>query len=202
MAYFIAKSTALKIARQLYIPLVLFLSVTCIYGQSGINVYGGISDATNKNTDVTPSGTSHSGWHIGADARLNEGKMFFMAGLQYHKIQFIGQSEKSYFETTNTYNWTKFRVGLGYSVINFTPNFFLRGHSLLSFNLVNGVPDASAQAIYTNYNSGVAGANLGLGIDLFNITFDISYEIGIFNLVNKVQGTSMDFLTVSLGYKI
>lgn len=192
----------MNIAKLTYISIIILFSIPFIHGQAGINIYAGISDATNKNIDVTPNGTSHPGWHIGADARLNEGKMYFMAGLQYHKIQFIGQSEKSFFESANTYNWTKLRVGLGYSVINFTPNFFLRGHSLLSFNLINGVPDTSAQAVYTTYNSGVAGANLGLGLDFYNITFDISYEIGVFNLVNKVKGTSMDFLTISLGYKI
>lgn len=185
------------------LSILLFLSFSySLLSQNGIQVYGGISDATNKNENVTPSGTSHSGWHLGADARLNEGKMYFMVGMQYHKIQFTAQSDKSYFKNENTYNWTKFRVGLGYNVINFNPNFFLRGHSLLSFNLVNGVPTDNGLGQWGNYNSGVAGANLGLGFDFYNITFDVAYEIGIFNLINMTPGTSMDCLTVSLGYKI
>jgi len=199
---FLIKSIALKIAQTTLISIFFFLSVSILSGQAGINIYGGISDAINKDLDVTPSGTSHPGWHLGADARLNEGKMYFIAGLQFHKIKFEAQKDKSFFESTDTYSYTKIRVGLGYSVFTITPDIIFRGHSLLSFNLVNGVPNDSTQAIYTNYNSGVAGANLGLGFDVYNVTLDISYEIGVFNLVNKVKGTSMDFLTVSLGYKI
>lgn len=184
--------------------IVLFLSITSqlSYGQAGIQVYGGITEAKNKSVLVTPEGRSHAGWHIGADARLNEGKMYFIAGLQYNVIDFIAQEERSYFNSDESYSWTKVRVGLGYNVINFSDQVFLRGHTLVSFNLVNGVPSESPNTTITNYNSGTAGANLGLGFDIYNFTIDLSYEIGFFKLVNLMPETEMDFLTFSIGYKI
>lgn len=185
-----------------FLILISFLSSDLIYSQAGIQVYGGISDAKNKSILVTPENTSHSGWHIGADARLNEGKMYFVAGLQYHVIDFIAQEDKSYFSSDESYNWTKVRVGLGYNVINFNEHIFLRGHTLGTFNLINGVPSESPNTTITNYNSGTVGANLGLGFDIYNFTIDASYEIGFFKLVNMMPETEMDFLTFSIGYKI
>lgn len=182
-----------------------FCILSCIYtsliGQGGIQFYGGITDVTNESTLVTPEGTSHPGWHIGADARLNEGKMYFIIGGQLHKVKFIAQEEKDYFSSDDSYTWTKFRVGLGYKVIEFNPSFFLRGHTLLSLNLISGIPDERPSVPF-KYNSGTAGANLGLGFDIYNFTLDVSYELGFFKTINQMDMTNTDFLTISLGYKI
>jgi len=42
---------------------------------------------------------------------------------------------------------------------------------------------------------------LGIGVDLFAFTFDIEYEKGIFNAVNKVTNTQFDFLCVNVGVR-
>lgn len=190
---------------NIFLPLLIivsFISTNITYSQDGIQIYGGISEAKNKSVLVTPEGKSHTGWHIGADARLNEGKMYFIAGLQYHVIDFIAQEDKSYFSSDESYSWTKIRVGLGYNVVNFNDNIFLRGHTLGTFNLISGVPNESPNTMITNYNSGTAGVNLGLGFDIYNFTIDASYELGFFKLVNMMPETEMDFLTFSIGYKI
>lgn len=171
--------------------------------QTGLQFYGGLTKATNNNALITPEGSSQNGWHIGADARLNEGKMYFLVGLQYHKINLIPSSVDTFAVSDSPkYGWTKLRVGLGYKVINFSEHIFLRGHTLASFNLTNGVPSDAGPNIFTNYNSGIAGANLGLGFDIYNFTITASYEIGFFNLGNMLEGSEMDFLTISAGYKI
>lgn len=189
--------------RILLINGLLMFTVGLSFSQAGLQFYGGLSNAVNDNELVTPIGQSHSGWHFGADARLNEGKMYFVVGLQYHKIDFLADRDTlSGSNLSETYNWTKFRVGLGYTVVQFNEKIALRGHSLLSFNLISGVPTENTIATYTNYNSGVAGVNLGLGFDIYNFTIDLSYEIGFFNVVNRVDDTSFDFTTISIGYKI
>lgn len=164
-------------------------------------MYGGLSSATNRNTTITPEGSSHGGWHIGADARLNEGKMYFLVGLQYHKIDLLPSSDILNPSEAFPYSWTKIRVGLGYKVISFSDDFYLRGHTLASFNLVNGVTNDAGAGVFTNYNSGTAAANLGLGFDIYNFTITASYEIGFFNLGNMLDGSEMDFLTLSGGFK-
>ena len=177
------------------------LSFSTTYAQAGIEIYGGLSKASNNNTLITADGSSHNGWHIGADARLNEGKMYFLVGLQYHKIDLLPSSDILMPIETFQYSWTKVRVGLGYKVINFNDNIYLRGHTLASFNLVNGVTNDAGLGVFTDYNSGTAGANLGLGFDIYNFTITASYEIGFFNLGNMLDGSEMNFLTLSAGFK-
>ncbi len=179
------------------------LAAVCIcctgISQSGFQFYTGISTATNNNISVTPDGTSHTGFHFGADARLAGEKMYFIVGLQYHKINFEPKSETSYFSVDPSFNWTKLRIGLGYSVFNITPDIIFRGKSLLSIDLINGVP-LNGGYIDAPLNSGVAGVNLGLGLDIYNFTLDIDYEIGLLNAVNMVDDTKYDFITLSIGY--
>lgn len=170
--------------------------------QAGLQLYGGLTSATNKSTTITPEGSSHNGWHIGADARLNQGKMYFLMGLQYHKIDLLPTSDNILTTETYKYSWTKVRVGLGYKVIEFSDHIFLRGHTLVSLNLINGVTNDAGPTVYTDYNAGTAGANLGLGLDIYNFTLTAAYEIGFFNLGNMLEGSEMDFLTLSVGYKI
>lgn len=179
------------------------ITSTNLSSQTGLQFYGGLTKATNNSNLITPEGSSQNGWHIGADARLNEGKMYFIVGLQYHKINLIPSvSDTIVHSDSPKYGWTKFRVGLGYKVINFGEHIFLRGHTLASFNLTNSVPSDAGPGVYTNYNSGTAGANLGLGLDIYNFTITAAYEIGFFNLGSMLEGSEMNFLTLSAGYKI
>lgn len=170
-------------------------------GQSGLQFYGGISNATNKDALITPTDRSHAGYHFGADARLIDGKMYFVLGGQYHKIEFLAQEEKSYFSVDNSMNWLKFRVGLGYQLFKVTDKVFVRAKTLLSFNIISSIPD-DVTAPYTNYNDGTVGAVLCIGADFFNFTLDAEFENGFFKAVNMVDGTEFNFFTLSLGYKI
>mgnify|MGYP000680694231 CR=1 FL=1 len=188
---------------QKLIYTLLFLSFTFLLSsQSGIKFYGGISNAKNKNSLITPEGTSHPGFHIGADARLMNGKMYFVVGGQFHSIEFLSTSEKTYFSVENKMNWTKLRAGLGYTLFQINSKFTIRGKTLASFNFLNSYPNDLASAPFQNYNSGTVGAVLGLGMDLFNFTLDVEFENGFFKTVTMVDGTEINFLTLSLGYKI
>lgn len=184
------------------LPLILFsyMSFTST-GQTGIQFYGGISNATNKDIQITPEGQSHAGYHIGADARLLEGNMYFVLGGQYHNIEFVAKEDKNYFSVANKMKWLKMRVGLGFQVFKLSDAVIFRAKSLVSFNFITDIP-TDIVAPYTNYNSGTLGGVLGIGIDAFNITFDVEYEKGFFKAVNLVSGTEVNFFTMSLGYKI
>ena len=88
------------------------------FAQAGLQVYSGISLATNSNEAITPNGTAHKGYHLGADARLNSGNMYFIIGGQFHAIEYIGVSDGSFFSVNENMNWGKLRAGLGFNVIN------------------------------------------------------------------------------------
>jgi len=184
---------------------ILFLLCLCsgvLSAQNGINIHAGITTMTNKDKLITPDGTSHPGYHFGADARLNEGKMYFIVGGQFHNVAYDAQTEKSFFSVTNSMKYIKIRVGLGYQVITINENLCIRGKTLFSINLLSSYPNDLAGAPYSNYNSATVGATLGLGLDFYNISLDFEIDNGFFKAVNQVDGTEVNFFTVSLGYTI
>ena len=188
--------------KSIFIFLFFILGTTLSFSQSGIQFYGGISNAKNKSALITPEGTSHPGYHFGADARLNEGKMYFVIGGQYHSIDFLAQRDKSFFSVDEKMNWLKVRVGLGYTFFELSDKFAIRGKTLISFNFLSSYPTDVPTAPYNTYNSGSVGAVLGLGIDFYNFTLDAEFENGFFKTVTMVDGTEINFFTLSLGYKI
>jgi len=180
--------------------LLLLTFIQTAQAQSGINVYAGLSSASNKSTLITPDGHAHNGYHIGADARLNEGKMYFLLGGQYHVIDYISSPESAYLSFDSKMSWIKLRVGLGFNLVEFTDHIAITAKALGGINVISSYPSILAGAPYDNYNTGTAGASLGLGADIFNITVNVEYEKGFFNAVNMVSGTEFDFLTFSVGF--
>jgi len=187
---------------KLFATLFLISFSSLLFAQSGLQFYAGISNATNNDLAITPEGQSHPGYHFGADARLVDGKMYFILGGQYHKTEFLAQSEKEYFSVDESLSWLKLRVGLGFQFAQFGKKTFLRGKSLISFNFISSVPENVFDAPYRMYNSGTVGGVLGLGMDIYNFTIDAEYEKGFFKAVHMVDGTEYNFITFSLGYKI
>ncbi len=179
---------------------ILVLASLLCYGQSGLHVYTGISNAKNKDSRITPEGHAHKGYHLGADARLNSGNMYFVIGGQFHNINYLAQNSGSFFSIDEKMRWLKLRVGLGYNIINFTDKIALRAKTLGSITFISKYPELQ-EAPFQNYNSGTAGAVVGLGMDIYAFTFDIEYEKGFFNAVNMVKGTEFDFFTVNVGVR-
>ena len=179
----------------------LLLFAIGINAQSGIQFYGGINYAENRSELITPEGFSHAGYLFGLDARINEGKMYFGGGVEISKINFLAASDKSYFSVNNSMNWLKLRFGLGYQLIKFNKNIMMRMKTYGSINMISSYPDDMIDAPYSNYNSAVAAAVVGLGFDIHIITLDIEYERGFFNAVNMVNGTEFDFYKMMIGFK-
>jgi len=174
--------------------LIVNLLPTSSYAQ-GFHGYFGSSSMTNGLTSITPEGQSHPGFVLGADARLNEGDMYFVLGLQYHKNKLAAQSDFELFPSGESINFVKFRVGLGYDVIHISKLMTIRGKTLASIDMISGVPANFTPA----YNDGVAGIVLGLGTDVSVFTFDIEYELGLFNGINKVDGSKISFINFVVG---
>lgn len=189
-------------ANYLITVLLFLFSIAHLQSQSesGLQVYTGISTAKSQNTTLTPSGQSHKGYHIGADGRLNSGNMYFMIGGQYHVINYIAGSG-GHFSIKDKMSWMKFRFGLGYNVVNFSEKIALRAKSLLALDFIGSYPEDLDRAPFQMYNSGTAGAVLGIGVDVYAFTFDIEYEKGIFNAVNMVKNTQFNFLIANIGVK-
>lgn len=186
--------------KNLITSLVLMIFCSIGYSQSGLNVYTGISTAKSKSEVLTPPGFSHRGYHLGADARLNSGNMYFVIGGQYHVINYLAQESGSFFSVDEKMSWMKLRIGLGYNVVNFTDKIALRAKTLGALDFISKHPDL-ADAPYQVYNAGTAGVVLGIGFDIYAFTLDVEYEKGFFNAVNMVKGTEFDFFTINVGVR-
>jgi len=181
------------------ICLIGLISSTSLFGQSGLQLYTGISNAKSKDALLTPEGKSHPGFHLGADARLNSGNMYFVVGGQYHVIEFLAVDDKNFFSIDQKMQWLKLRVGLGYNIYNFNSRLAIRAKTLGSIDVISSHPGSIAMGPYEIFNSGTAGAVIGIGLDAYGFTFDIEYEKGFFNAVNMVKGTEFNFFTISIG---
>lgn len=188
---------------RLLITLSIALITCSLSAQSGLQVYTGISSASSADSNITPEGLSHKGYHIGADGRLNSGNMYFMIGGQFHALNYLAENEGGYFSIDDKFSWIKARFGLGYSLFNFNEIVVLRAKSLLGLNFISSYPDGIVGEPYPDntYNSGTAGVTLGLGVDVLFFTFDVEYEKGFFNAVNMVKGTEFNFINVNVGVK-
>ncbi|MBT8190148.1 MAG: hypothetical protein HKN67_06620 [Saprospiraceae bacterium] len=181
---------------------VFMLTIGTTYGQAGLQLYAGTSNAMNRDASITPQGQSHTGYHFGLDARLNEGKMFFGGGLEYSSINFVAKQNKSYFSVDHPMTWFKIRIGLGYKLIDITDKINIRAKTYGSINMITKYPEDMIDVPYTRYNSGTAAGVIGLGMDIHSLTLDFEYERGFFNAVHLVKGTEIDFYKLSLGFRI
>ena len=116
-------------------------------------------------------------------------------------INFLARPGGNYFSVEDKMSWLKIRFGLGYNVININEKIALRAKSLLAIDLISSHPDDLPDAPYSTYNSGTAGAVVGIGMDIFAFTIDIEYEKGFFNAVNMVKDTQFDFLCFNVGVR-
>lgn len=172
------------------------------YAQAGLQFYAGTSTGKNRSIEITPQDYSHTGYHLGLDARLNEGKMYFGLGMEYANIGFLANEKRNYFSVDKAMSWFKLRVGLGYKLIDSGKKTSIRAKTYGSINMLTKYPNDMPEAPYTKYNSGTAAAVFGLGMDIYGITLDFEYERGFFNAVHLVKETEFDFYKLSLGFKI
>lgn len=167
-------------------------------GKPGASVYAGITSATSQDEFLTPEGTAITGYHIGLDARLFSGTMYFGGGLQYHKLTLLATPEAEYFGPKQAHNMIKTRFGLGFNVHQFTHLITLRAKVFGSFNFnLEYDPDLVPEDyVYTGAH---AGAIAGLGVDISFITIDVEYEKGLVNALSERSDSKLDIWTVSMG---
>lgn len=182
--------------------LVLLVSTLALaQGRGGARVYTGLTSATSKDALLTPEGTSITGYHVGLDARLFSGTMFFGGGIQYHKLTLLAQTEEDFFSPDNSLSVIKTRFGLGFNAHQFTHLIMLRAKVFGTFDFNS---DYDRDLIPNNedyvYTGAYAGLVFGLGLDIGFITFDVEYEKGLVNALEKRPDSKLDYWTASVGF--
>ena len=165
-------------------------------GKGGAIIYTGITNATSKDDLFTPEGTAITGYHVGLDARLFSGTMFFGGGIQYHNLTLLATSDAEYFTPKQAHKLIKTRFGLGFNIHQFTHLITLRAKAYGSFNFnLEYDPDL----VPYEYTGAYAGAIGGIGVDISFISIDIEYEKGLVNAISKRPDSKLDIWTLSLG---
>ena len=167
-------------------------------GKGGATIYTGITSASSKDPLLTPEGTAITGYHIGLDARLFSGTMFFAGGLQYHNLTLLATPDAEYFSPKKSHKVVKTRFGLGFNIHQFTHLIILRAKAYGSFNF-NLEYDPDMVPSDFEYTGAYAGAIGGLGVDIGFIALDLEYEKGLVNALSQRPDSKLDIWTLSLG---
>lgn len=191
--------------------ILLFLFI-CTFGYSAmaqlpinIGVHGGISSNRIKVRDIpnTLGTRAHSGYMVGAFARLNLGKIYIEPSLNYSHKESVWETEVSTGSTTATtqvdhnlkVNSFDIPVMLGFEVLDLSI-LKLRTYlgPVVSFPKLKDIKQLSGSD-KTSWHG-----KIGVGVDVWKLTFDIDYEKAFKDLGHDLKAPrSFNF---TLGLKI
>lgn len=177
------------------------LSIGNLTAQAGMHLFAGVSANANE-SEILGSGGLTTGWHIGADLRLNEGDMYFVLGAKYTNIGFTNNTA-IYSGDEPTLQHVNTRLGLGFNLFEISEFFTIRAKTLASIDYVFNTPIAADEINpgfeqYRNVNS-TASAVGALGVTLGPVLIDIEYGYGIFNIISKNKDTKPTHYSISAG---
>lgn len=157
-------------------------------------------------TSITPldaylAGSAGGGPTIGADARLLGEDLYFLIGGSY-SIQ-SGQGEFFSADIDSGFSLTSARIGIGFRIFRISRRISLRSKVAGSLHFVNDLEMGENPSTGADYipNDSFAGGLTGLGLDIGALTIDVDYEYGLINAVNKEAESTVDFITVTAGFK-
>ncbi len=173
----------------------MLLSTFQLQGQN-FNIYTGIGFAKSNYLELTPVNTTHPGYHLGMEIRLNEGKMYFLGGAEYHKLSYKGITGKDFFGHAENMTWLRGKMGLGFDFFSLTSYLVITGKLQGAIDFLTNIPAYPA----LDFNDASGGLHMGLGCRLMKrMTLQLGYEKGFFNIVRDVDSSKIDFYTLSIG---
>jgi len=178
----------------------LFIAQYSYSQDAGLRVYSGITSMSNRVQAITPMGTSHNGFHFGADGRLNGGGMFFVLGVRLTRIDLRASEESKYFSNESAHLIFGGRVGLGWHLIQFGNGISIRGKALAQLDSNVSYEEELLSAPYDSLVDAAAGGVVGLGLEFKGLTLDVEYEYGLVNVYSLQKDSKADVWSVSGGF--
>ena len=175
---------------------IVFIHIS-VFSQLHINFKGGVNYSKySTEEDVDLKSLSKSGFHAGLDFRLGKGAFYFQPGAFYYKSGFLLEptSLPGAFDNDVNINSLKIPLGLGYDLVH-ENNFRFRVYGSAVANLILNVDENDLGVTKEMYNNLNMGANVGAGIDLFILTIEANYEIGVSDLFNNGDNGIISFGT-------
>ena len=191
--------------KQLHKGVILFLvgvlfSTNDAIGQGGLHVYVGSTGMQNSLVEYTPEGTTSSGWHAGGDFSFAGEDMYFILGLQYHKVDKMANEEFTLTDPEAAINIIKPRVGLGFNVFRIKDIFKVRLKVLASIDALTESDEARELFTATPLNSATASGIGGLGVSVGPARVDLEYHRGFVNAYNMVSDSNYHYWLFNVGF--
>lgn len=189
---------SMKNILSLFVCIILTTSICAQAG--GIRVYAGSTAMVNKDVIASPTGFSHSGFHIGVDGRLMSGRMAFLVGGRFTSTSKVAVKDFKLKGHSSKLTVMNGRGGLDISIFSISHLIRIRTKVLASLDIVLGQSGPDLPPPGYNINDGWAGIVTGLGADIGPAIVDIEYEFGVINGYNKRKDSTFSSLSFSLGF--
>jgi len=198
--------------RRFGMAIVLMMIVTSLSAQTKFIPKFGLHAASIEAEEETngsfDKAQARLGWNIGADLRFGSGKLIFQPGLHFHSlstdvenIETVGtEGATDYFKGKSTINQLKAPLMLGYNLTGSDGllDFYVKGGITPTYVLSVKEGDANATLTKDDLTPFKLGANIGAAVDIWFLTIDANYEIGMNDFFKDIDGQNNTF-TLGIG---
>lgn len=152
------------------------------------------------------SAEARTGWNAGVDFRLGEGVLFLNPGLHYYSftarlVQDIDENTNVNFREETTIQSLKAPINVGLRITGDNGLLGIYAKGGIAPTYVMGVSEADDFDFNVDdLNRFTWGANMGVGVDILFLTADLTYEKGLTDFFDGVEGRN-NVLTLSVGLK-
>jgi hypothetical protein len=149
---------------------------------------------------------ARAGWNAGFDLRIGDEMLFFQPGVHIYNMnatlsQEPGLDDVSFLQDETTIQMIKFPMNLGLRLTGGDGLINIYALGGVTPSLLAGVKESSNFSLSEDdVNDFTMGANIGAGIDLFFLSFDLRYEIGLKDFYTNAEGKN-NILTANVGIR-
>ena len=162
----------------------LMLVAVCLYSSSfaQIKINPQLGIILMNYTDP-PAGLEYSadaGFLLGGDVRIG-GKFQFEPGAYYMATKTVTKADvpgSDPIESDITYGWIRVKAFAAYNFVD-NETFRFRANGGPAYDILLSAKDEDDNDVKGDLNKGNFSLNLGLGIDVFFITFNVGYSYGL-----------------------
>ena len=168
------------------------------FAQSGANVQGGLVLMQNQSPQVTGADQYHSGYYVGINGRFGSYTWYIAPGAYYYRFDLLSDADPEFFSGKEQFTMVKIPVDLGARIIR-NPVFNFRAYAGGVINYLESIDENPHNLTIERFNDIHFGINAGIGVDLWWLTLDVRYEVGLSSFLLDVQDSRSDYLSAGLG---